>query len=422
MYTIDDEKEDLYEDDDYDTNWNNRRGLIFKIIIIILCIIVLIWLIKALKSNSGKSDNGSVHVANTEKIRLAAEEYFFLKNNKDKASYITLTELKSMGLIGDVVDANNKVCSDSGTKVNLDKEIDSYKMTINFSCSTNDKNEVFYYHRNTLACLNCSGKTYMDGKAVVIDDDTKDHEKDNNNSNEEESEYSCINWSEWTKTRVSDITLTERKKVLVQGVKYGKKNVYGEWTEYTTTPVEPTNELEVETKVVSEEVWSDPKTDTNIDTGNSNIRIISTETITTSSNNCTDGYVEDNICYSNKVKVSNLTFTEYNSGKYKVKKQYCDGVKTLKDKNGLYVLTYLNCEYNEKIGKAKKSSSYTLYTYQELEKRDVTYYRSRTITEVNEPDKYTDIKYEEAYLPSGYVKVAGSEETYYSYKIATCEK
>ena len=67
-------------------------------------------------------------------------------------------------------------------------------------------------------------------------------------------------------------------------------------------------------------------------------------------------------------------------------------------------------------------SSYTLYTYQELEKKDITYYRSRTITEVNEPNQYTDTKYEEAYLPSGYVKVAGSEETYYSYKIATCEK
>ena len=37
MYTIDDEKENLYEDDDeeLESNWDNRRGLIFKIIIII---------------------------------------------------------------------------------------------------------------------------------------------------------------------------------------------------------------------------------------------------------------------------------------------------------------------------------------------------------------------------------------------------
>ena len=71
MYTIDDQKEeDLYEENDYDNNWDNRKGLVFKIIIIILCVIVLIWLIKALKNNRSTSDNGVVHATNTEKIRF----------------------------------------------------------------------------------------------------------------------------------------------------------------------------------------------------------------------------------------------------------------------------------------------------------------------------------------------------------------
>ena len=35
---------------------------------------------------------------------------------------------------------------------------------------------------------------------------------------------------------------------------------------------------------------------------------------------------------------------------------------------------------------------------------------------------YTDVKYEESELPEGFVKVPGSEETYYSYKLTYCEK
>ena len=46
-------------------------------------------------------------------------------------------------------------------------------MKINLSCSTNDKEEVFYYHRNTLACLNCSDNTRMKGNTVVINDINK---------------------------------------------------------------------------------------------------------------------------------------------------------------------------------------------------------------------------------------------------------
>ena len=125
------------------SKWDNNKGLIFKIIIIILCIIVLIWLVKALRNNS-KVDNGEVHVANVEKVRLAAENYFFINNNKEKTSVVTLAVLKNSGLIGDIIDANNKTCSDSNTKVNLKTDVDAYEMTVKLSCSTNDKEETFY--------------------------------------------------------------------------------------------------------------------------------------------------------------------------------------------------------------------------------------------------------------------------------------
>ena len=428
MYTVDDEKEDLYETNDYETSsWDNNKGLIFKIIIIILCVIVLIWLIKALKSNRNLDNNNEVHMANVEKVRLAAEKYFFINNNKEKYNSVSLAGLKDAKLVDDIVDANNRVCNEHSTKVTLNDDTDSYKMVVMLSCSTNDSDEVYYYHKNTLACFNCNGRTYMTGNTVIAKDDENDGGNGNvsddiSNGDDEYRDYSCIDWTPWSKDRIYDSSLTERSKTLVQGVKYGTKTTYGDWSDYTTTPIVGNDNLEVESKTVGETVWSENKTGRDIDVNNSNIKVISKEVVNENIN-CENGYVLDNICYSNQTTIGNLTFKEYNSGNYKVKKEYCEGLKTLQNSDGLYVLTYVNCEYNEIVNKVNVSNEkYTLYTYQELETRNIVYYRSRTVNTVSEPDQYTQDKYEEENLPEGYVKVPGSEETYYSYKLNTCEK
>ena len=116
--------------------------------------------------------------------------------------------------------------------------------------------------------------------------------------------------------------------------------------------------------------------------------------------------------------------SKYFGRKTQACKAYCEDVKTLKNSEGRYEVTYIDCEYNTKISEVGKSesSSYTMYTYQELETKDITYYRYRTINTVNEPVQYTKTKYEESNLPDGYVKLDGSEEVYYSYKYAYCEK
>lgn len=431
MYTIDDQKQDFYEEDDYDNNWDNRKGLIFKIIIIVICIIVLVLLIKALKSNrSSNNDNGERHIANVEKVRLAAEDYYFIKNNKDNSSSVSLGKLKSEGLINDVVDANDKVCSDSSSIVTLDKEIDTYTMKVNLSCSTNDKVETFYYHRNTLACLNCSGNTRMDGTTVVINTPATPEptieEPVTVIADEEESPYKCDEWSEWSKERVNDQDLSERSKTIVLGVKPGiEKTIYGDWSEYSTEKKKKNDNLEVESKVVTEKKWSSNKTGTDIDTNNPNIKVISVETVTeTSTINSCNGFVLNNNCYSNYLSVDNLTYQEYNSGNYLIKKDYCDGIKNLKDRDGYTVVTYINCEFNTKIGKATQTitNSHDVYTYQTLESKDVKYYRYRTVETVKEDDVYTDKKYEEDELPEGFTKVDGSEETYYSYRLTYCVK
>ena len=451
MYTVDDNNNN-YEDDYVEYNsLNNKTGLIIKIIIIVICLLVLIWLIKSLKNNNYKSDNGQVHNDNVLLLRISAEEYYFIKDNKDKVNSVSLQTLKNEGFTRNIVDANGKECNYSNTRVRLDKESSQYKMTISLACSTNDKEEVFYYQDKTLACKNCNGKTLMNGNTIIAKADTKEDntkevntKEDNTNNSSQETnnttnDYSCIYWTNWSKDRVFDSSLEERTKTLVLGVKYGEtvsKVEYGEWSEYTTTPIIASDNLEVETKEEYSSVWSSPKKSSNIDTNNKNIRILSTEEINNYTNNtnnvnCPNGYVEkNNKCYSNIEKIGNLTYKEFNSGNYKVNNGLCEGVKTIKYNDGKYYLTYVNCRYNEianninVVNNNNYSNKELIYTYQELVTKSTTYYRSRTVTIVNTTldNTYTSEKYEENALPAGYVKLDGSEEIYYSYKLAVCEK
>ena len=437
MYTVDDKNNEFEEEYVNNSSWDNKKGLIVKIIIIILCVIVLIWLFKALKVKRNIVEDESVHIANVEKVRLAAEDYFFVKNNKNSTASetVNLNDLKNNGL-STIVDANNKVCNEKSSKVILTPEVNAYKMTVKLACSTNEKEEEFLYHNETLACLNCNGNTIMKGD--IQDDVKKEEQKEvekegvNKNDdyvipvdNQQYDEYSCIKWSDWSKKRNTEPYLEERSKTLVQGVKYENNIIYGDWSEYTTTPIDGNDGIEVETKTVNEDVWSEPKTSTSVQKNDPNIKILSVETVVSDTPSCNNGYVLNNVCYSNKTITGNLTFKEYNSGKYLIKNDKCEGVKTLKNSDGKYVLTYVNCKYNEVLNEnVTTRASYNIYTYQELMATDVIYYRYRTITKINDGENkiYTNDKYEEEYLPDGFVKLPGSEETYYSYKIPTCEK
>lgn len=440
MYTVDDDKRNEIDDDEIieESSWNNSTGLIIKIIIIVLCVLVLVWLIKALKNNSGTKDNGESHNANVLKVRLAAEEYFFLKNKKENYSVVNLKELKSYGLVDNVVDANNKVCSETNSKVLLDKGSNSYKMTIKLDCSTSDDDEVFYYYTSNLACQNCNGKTIMTGNTNIADKEKEDakkeeKEEDNNdnsnisNDNGEQEGISCVDWSDWSKDRIYDSSLIERTKTLVQGVKYGNVSTridYGNWSDYTSTKIDASDNIEVETKQVQSEKWSSPKTGTDIDINSKKIKVIGTNTETDTVSCPKDYKLVDDKCYSNNEYIGNLTYKEFNSGKYKVNNGLCEGVKNIKYSNGRYELTYINCRYNAILNQDNSKASKTIYTYQELISSNVTYYRYRTVTktEVRENDIYTNQKYEEKDLPEGYVKVPGTEETFYSYKLESCEK
>ncbi len=425
MYTVDDTKNE-YDDEEYQNNsyWGSNRELIIKIIIIILCVIVLVWLIIALRKNNKNNEivyDPNVHNANVLKVRKAAEKYFFTDRLPgDKlTNKVTLTTLINNNLTSEIVDANNKVCNDNNSYATLTNEVSSYVLRINLACSTNEKEEIFFYNKNTYLCLNCE-----DSKNMDTNDDSKE---------EDDFNYSCKAWSDWQEERVYNDLLEERTRVLVRGVKKGETKmeaVYGEWSEFDKTPIEEREGIEIETEVRVEKDWGEDQTSYSYITDSETIKVVGVNTIYTGGGSysyCPDGFKKDNNrCISDRT-TGNLNYIQYNSSDYIIYNKPCNDVRVIKNSNGKYEKTYIGCQYSTITGMKTKSSggsSQTIYTYKELVDTEVTYYRFRTVSneEIKEEDTYTEGYYEENMLPSGYEKIRGSEKTEYSYKIAVCEK
>ena len=431
MYTeeysdINNSYEDSYNDYDYQEQeqkpsfWNDNKGLIIKIIIIVLCVIILFWLILKLKGNNNNNENSnaqvnnatSVYNNNVEAFRAVAEKYFFIDGNMPKNSetkVVTLNDLITDGRINNLVDSENNACNINSSYASLVKE-DDYVLTINLVCSSLNDPKVYYYdYDNNNVCMNCTGFTYMDGSQI-----------DEPSDNEQEPSYSCKEWSDWTTEKINDNSLEVRERTLVKGEKKGsaiQKVVYGNWSEYTTTEIKPSDNLEVEMTTKKEQVWVE-KTSNSAVTESSTIKNINATTSGGGSYSyCPNGYTKDGKkCY--KIVTGTLTYTQYNS--YEVINKPCAGPSYNSDGERVYK----GCQYKKYTSlKTGTHPTTTTYTYQELVTKDVTYYRSRTktIETAYEDSVFTDYM-EEKNLPSGYVKVAGSEKKEYSYKLKVCEK
>ena len=419
----------IYDDDisyQDDEHVSSNNGFVIKLIIIILCVVVLIFLISALKKGKD-SNNNEVHLENIEKVRLGSEKYFFLQNNipSTKEVSVTLNTLINKGLVTEVVDANKKVCDGTQSSVTLNLDGNYYVMKINLSCSTNDKQETFRYSKSTYACVDCSGKTNMTG-------DNKPSDNNNNNSKPTESvvktsTYSCTTWSAWSDNKNTDSSLDERTRIVVLGVKKGTTKTeitYSEWSEYTTTPIEASSNREVDMKTVVEKVWSGTKTSSTPVQESSTIKLIGERVIDNSKSSCPSGYTDlgDRCISSSRIK-GDLTYSQYSSDEYEVYNQPCEAIHT-EYHDGKYVLVYKGCLYKQYVSKKSSGGSTKVYDYQELEDKNVSYYRSREIKTQEVPGSgvFTKDYYEEKYLPEGFVKSSGSEKTQYSYKLKKCEK
>ena len=420
MYS-DEDKRNMYNYQNYDEegNYSNRKksdsvDIIIKIVLIVLCVLALIWLFNLLKGSNKEETvvyvDDSRHNSNVAEVRLAAERHFFINNNLPEGNNVKTISLQTLineQLLNSIVDSNNKVCDNTKSVISLNKDGSYYLMRINLSCSTKEKEEKFYYDYVTYNCVNCDGKTYMEGN-------TKEEEPDEESEDEPSPSYSCTEWSEWQETKVNDASLTERTRTLVRGIKRGTKKVtvsYGDWSEYTTTPARETENLEVETKKVQSGT--------------------TTKTVTKSKKEpdkvektCPSGYTkEGDKCYS-KVKTGDLTYKEF--ALYDVSNRDSVEIKTEKNSEGKYALIYKNCVYrivNDLIETVVPGKTVT-YEEEVSVPSYVTYYRTRTVTRevISEGDIITDDYYEEDKLPKGYEKYPGSEKIEYSYKLTTCVK
>lgn len=440
MYSVENKKKGEYhsnyieygdEYEEYDDNngkkqnnnfWTNK-SLIIKIAIIVLCVIILIYLIANLNSNgkNNKEEDPTIYNQNIESFRLVSEKYFFLDENMPKDGSerkVTLQELIRNNYISNLVDCNQKTCDVTTSYSSLKKVNDNYVMTLKLVCSSENKDSREYlYTVSNRKCLNCDGKTFMDGSY-------------NNKEYEELKKYSCTNWSDWTSERVSITGLTERNRVLVKAYKKGEmeeKVTYGEWSEYSVTPITESEGIEVETKTEEVKKWSPIKTTTSKVEKSDTLNIVDTYKKSSGSTSyCPSGYTKENDkCISEKTKTGDLTYLEYNSSSYQIVNKPCGRVYSKKNDDGTYSLMYSNCEYHEVTDlKKKSSSSYTVYEYQTLETITTVYYRSRSVKKemVKGQDIYLDNYMLEEAIPSGYEKVLGSEKIEYSYKRLSCEK
>ena len=435
MKTYDDYFDEYQNEVEEYENYNNeindyKKNLIFKIIIIIVCVILLIWLFLLLKNNNKSIVyDETLHMENITKVRLAAEKYFFNENNLPKnneSKKINLKTLINKGLINDIVDANNKVCSDNNSMISLTKE-STYILRIKLSCSTDEPEEIYFYDIDTFFCERCNGITNID-----IPDDNKKEDPiveptDKDDIKPIDNEYSCKEFSPWQSKKEDSEILTERTRTLVKGVKKGNtivKETYGNWSEYILNPIMPEDNIEIERLDKTETRWSENKETTSYIENSDRIRIIDTRVSGGGvSSYCASGYsMSGNICVSNQVYTADLTPSQYNS--YYVINKPCNDSQT-EYINGTFVLMRKGCRYRltDSI-KTSTTPSTTTYIYQELEEYPVTYYRYRKIEKevITEDDIYTEDYYEINSLPSGYEKVPGSEKIEYSYKITVCEK
>ena len=413
MYT--EENEFDYDDyDNYKENNNHNKGinknLITKIILIIICLIIIIFLvfkIKNLGSNNNKNNDSKTPVVvfndNMELLRSTGEEYFFTKKNFPKElkeeKVITVKELKEKGLITDIFDYNGGKCGYNTSYISVIKNKSDYLMQINLVCSSME-DSVSYYYDNDFNCLTCNGEDYTPDVDDDSDNNNNNNNNSNNNNNNNNNSYVCDStWSSWTTEYKNDSNLEFEKRILIKAYKTDK--VYGEWSEAVKEKPTASDTLEVKEEQKTETVteytnWSSKSTSK---PESKDGREIDTQTVKKS--------------YKTKSCTTGDNYTKIVKGRDS-KALSCKPIKisSSNKKNGYYYsCTYKGEETCKTITKYK---NITYYSYRDKVEKEITttYYQTRT---VSENTVYTDYILESD-IPSGYIKLSGSEITQYRYR------
>ena len=221
----------------------------------------------------------------------------------------------------------------------------------------------------------------------------------NNNNNNNNNTAVCGNYGEWTTEFKNDPSLEYETRVLIKA--YKTEKIYGEYSAPTKTKPEEQAGIEIKsyetTETTSEYTdWTTTNEKPEDKTG----REIKTST--------------ENTPYSSKsCKNVTKTYTKKITGTDK-KAIKCSAVK------GEY-MKYV-CTYKKTVKKCSTTTKYkttTTYTYRDLveKQQQVTYYQTRTVTDNTVYTNYIL----ESEIPSGYIKLNGSEITQYRYR-QVCSK
>ena len=419
MYTEND-----YENNDFDeyndereyeeSFWDRNKGLIFKILIIILCVIILIWLISKL----GKKDNNKVesnYNDNVTAVRLASEQYFFI-NNKPSTSKqtITVSELENRNLVKKIVDENGNACDTNNSLVTLENNSINYIMSIKLTCNKESDTRNYYYSLTSYACENCGGNTYMDGTngpaPTPVEPDEPETPSDD--------DYTC-EWSAWSTTKNYDSSLIERTRVVVKAQKENTKTetVYGEWTEWNETPVSATDTLEVQTKTSTKDNWVSKTSSSRVSTSDTIRNVEKHSSRGTKYTYCPEGYEKvDDKCRKGNGATRQISATDYVRLSVAERKN-CKAKKI--NQNTLVYICGGGYTYTDLLTGYHGGSTY--YTYEELERTTTILYRSRTKeTKVTTLEPTVTDYILKTEVPAGYTIVPGSERTEYSYKASSC--
>ncbi len=430
MYTEDNMEDREYEDNYEESNENKNSiwTLLLRIIIILLCVLLFIWILsRFIGGDKTDKNDGTILNNNLNAIRLSAEKYFFMQNNLPQNENDTITlsllDMNNKNLVSEIKDYQGNVCAKNANEsfATLKKTNYAYILTVKLTCDSEQKEVTYYYDLKDYECLSCNGNTYMDGNNNNQENSQDDKQDNQGNENDAKNDeiianlnINCNTWSPWTSIKIDDSHLLVKTRTLYKGKKTtvdGVKITYGPWSAFSETPIAAADNLEVETKDEVVTIWSDNKTTTDYIANTDSIKVISATTTGS-----------EKECHSSEKKVrEKVSASKYQSLNKQglvvaVHDTYYEKECTT-DCETCYKKVY-DITYKKKTTSCTGGNKVTTYTYQELTSKTVKMYRSRAVIEeqVKGETVYTDWVEK---LEEGYIKT--EEKTEYSYKDTVCK-
>ena len=209
------------------------RSIILKLLLIVVIIFLIIWLfptkkyVKNLIDQKLGTNNYQVFNTNVNTMKDAATSYFTgdrLPSKEGVSKTITLKEMLDKDLLVDLTDSNGKKCNTKKSYATVTKNESDYLLKVNLVCS-DKKASINSYISSNNSCTDavCSKKKLTDNsKQEKNTKEEKTNTENNKKTNAKECEYTKINEGHWSS--------------------------YGNWSNWTTTPVTATDSRQVETK------------------------------------------------------------------------------------------------------------------------------------------------------------------------------